>query len=80
MIQRRDADKFDMTPEKLDFYFPFVVFFYGFLVLVVVEAPFFESALRRAGGADWLNLRAKRPFAWISFFVGGLWSLQNLFL
>lgn len=67
-----------MTPEKLDFYFPFVVFFYGFLILIVIENPLFQRVLERAGRGSWLDIGHRRTFAWISFFAGGIWSLQNL--
>lgn len=67
-----------MTPAQLDFYFPFFVFFYGFLVVLVQETP----ALARLGeerlGSAWQGLAQRRGLAWICFFVGGLWSLQNL--
>lgn len=73
-----EADKTLMTPAQLDFYFPFFVFFYGFLTTLVVETP----ALARLGQERipdaWDGLMKRRGLAWISFFVGGLWSLQNL--
>lgn len=62
-----------MSLEKLDFIFPFVVFFYGFFVLVVYEI-FYKSRY-----SHWLiGIRSRIGFAWLCFFVGGLWSVQNL--
>jgi hypothetical protein len=67
-----------MMPQELDFFFPFIVFFYGFLILLVLEGlpavvrpeyrthPLFEMIQKR------------KNLAWICFFVGGLWSLQNI--
>ena len=69
----------EMTPQKLDFYFPFVVFFYGFLILFVIETPWFQKNLESVGGELWRRITQRRELAWVSFFAGGLWSLQNLF-
>lgn len=79
-MSRRDAEEIVMAPGQLDFYFPFIVFFYGFLVVLVIENP----ALARLGeqrlSFAWQGLRRRRGLAWTCFFLGGLWSLQNLWL
>ncbi len=67
-----------MSPEKLDFYFPFVVFFYGFLTVLVVETPALASLAQQRLSQQWAGLTQRRGLAWTSFFLGGLWSLQNL--
>ncbi len=67
-----------MNFEKLDFFFPFLVFFYGIVGTFVLE----NKALQRLAyhrlpelGA---TLRGHRNLVWVCLFVGGLWSLQNL--
>ncbi len=67
-----------MTPAQLDFYFPFIVFFYGFLAVLVLETPVFARLGRERLSDLWQGLEKRRNFAWVSFFLGGLWSLQNL--
>ena len=68
-----------MSPQQLDFYFPFFVFFYGFLAVLVAETPYFEKVAARAQmSSAWAGLTQRRGLAWVSFFVGGLWSIQNL--
>ncbi len=67
-----------MDIAALDKFFPWVVFFYGFLLVVVLENPALVSAMtiRNPEAVAWLKPR--RGLAWICVFVGGLWSLQNL--
>ena len=67
-----------MPLQKLDYLFPFFVFSYGILIVFVLES----GALKRlAGERKWVHfegLMAHKGLAWICFWVGGLWSLQNL--
>jgi len=67
-----------MTLAQIDFVFPFFVFFYGILILFVVE----NKALTRIGRArlseQFSQLTAHKPLAWLCFWVGGIWSLQNI--
>lgn len=72
------ADKTRMTPAQLDFYFPFFVFFYGFLTILVVETPALARLGQERMSDAWQGLVKRRGLAWFSFFLGGLWSLQNL--
>ena len=69
-----------MTPEKLDFIFPFFVFFYGLLIVLVVETP----ALSRLGEERmrhfFHNIERHKSLGWFCFFIGGLWSAQNVWL
>ena len=64
----------------LDHIFPFIVFFYGLLVLIVLEAPIFVQAQKNMSNYFVEQLKSHKPLAWLCFFVGGLWSLQNLLL
>lgn len=64
----------------LDFIFPFAVFFYGLLLVIVLESPFFQRLGMTRLSPAYTRLSGHRPLAWISFFLGGLWSLQNLWL
>lgn len=67
-----------MTPEKIDFIFPFVVFFYGLLVLLVLENPVLVRIGEERMGAAFQNMLRHRSLAWVCFFVGGLWAAQNV--
>lgn len=63
---------------KLDFYFPFIVFFYGLVASLVLEIPALIAIARKEMPSHYANLVAHQKIAWISLFVGGVWSLQNL--
>ncbi|MCX7978695.1 MAG: hypothetical protein N2578_06785 [Bdellovibrionaceae bacterium] len=67
-----------MTPRELDFIFPFVVFFYGFFVLLVLENPALVRIGQERMPEALLRLKANKPLAWGSFFLGGLWVIQNM--
>lgn len=69
-----------MTPEKIDFIFPFVVFFYGFLVVLVLENPVLVKLGEERLGEAFQQLLRHKKLAWVCFFIGGLWSAQNLVL
>ena len=70
-----------MTPEKLDLIFPFVVLVYGLTMTLVLNHPLFiELAERRLSHAVLSQMRAHRGLALVCVGVGGLWSLQNLWL
>lgn len=71
-----------MLSEQLDFMFPFLMFGYGALMLIVLEVPYFIK-IGHIKTAVWKEkyysqLQSHRVLAWISFFIGGLWSVQNL--
>lgn len=78
MRVRNKADAKSMDVSRLDFLFPFLVFFYGFLLLSVLEIPTFS--VRRTALTERLmqHLEPKRKFAWLCLGVGAFWSLQNL--
>jgi hypothetical protein len=69
-----------MTPEKLDYIFPFVVFFYGLVLLLVLENPILVKIGEQRLGAAFQAMTRHKSLAWICFFVGGLWSIQNVYL
>lgn len=80
-MSRSDAENQIMTPQELDFAFPFLVFSCGFLLVLVHEIPVFSRlGQERLDPGLWEGLQKRRPMAWICFFVGGLWSLQNLWI
>lgn len=72
------TDLFTMTPTQIDFYFPFFVFFYGFLAVLVLETPALVKIGEKSLGPLFEGLSRRRNLAWVSFFFGGVWSLQNL--
>ncbi len=74
------SDKRIMTVEKLDYLFPFIVFFYGLLLLLVLENPVLVKIGEERLGAAFQHLSRHKGLAWICFFVGGLWSIQNVYL
>jgi len=67
-----------MTPEKLDYIFPFIVFLYGLLIVIVVETPAFVRIGQARLGSFYDNLLRHKSLGWVCFFVGGLWSAQNV--
>lgn len=70
-----------MTPEKLDYAFPFIVFFYGALMTFILYHPFFvQLAEDRLPGPMLIQIRSHRGLALICLTVGSLWSTQNLWL
>ncbi len=74
------ADQFDMTPQLLDHMFPFFVFSYGFLILLVLETlPNFVQA-KISSHPLFMRIQKRKPLAWICFFIGGVWSLQNIWM
>jgi hypothetical protein len=63
----------------LDQYFPNVVFFYGFLLVFMLEARWVEKAAKGPLAKHFLmTLRSRKGFGYTCFYVGGIWSVQNL--
>lgn len=70
-----------MDLHQLDFAFPFFVFGYGILMLAVLNnRRIAQVAEQRLTTELWSSLQSKKLLAYVCFFVGGLWSLQNLWL
>ena len=70
-----------MTVQQLDFVFPFVVFGYGAIMVFVLNHPkLMALAQERLPSETFASFQSKRLLSVICFIVGGLWSLQNLWL
>ncbi len=70
-----------MTLEKLDFIFPFVIFGYGALMTMVWSRPdLIKLGQNQLLGEIWAQIRPKRFLGLLCLVVGGLWSLQNIWL
>jgi len=68
-----------MNLEALDFYFPFVVFFYGFLVSIVSAIPhLMRIGEERMPEKYMQQLQAHKGLALFCLIIGSLWSMQNL--
>ncbi len=67
-----------MTVAQIDNLFPYVLFFYGFIVVLAVELPTLKKLQTAQAQLFRTRLEPKLGLAWICFWVGGLWSVQNL--
>jgi hypothetical protein len=68
-----------MTIEKLDFIFPFVVFFYGAVMTLVLNHPAFMQLAEAKFPPQLLQqMRGHRTLGIICLVVGSIWTLQNL--
>ena len=65
---------------ELDFYFPFIVFFYGLVINFVLEIPHFVALAQKRMPSQYATFEKHRKIAVLSLYVGGLWSLQNIWL
>ena len=63
---------------ELDQFFPFLVFSYGIIMVFVLENRSLDTLARQRIPQLGATLRSHRPLAYLSLFVGGLWSVQNL--
>jgi hypothetical protein len=68
--------------QKLDEVFPHCIFFYGILVVFVGESRWLKKLTfvnpNVTQNSYFQGFMAHQGLAWICFWVGGLWSLQNL--
>ena len=64
----------------LDFYFPFFIFFYGLALHLVLEIPQLVALAQKRMPSQYATFERHRKIAQIALFVGGLWSLQNMWL
>ncbi len=70
-----------MTPETLDRILPLVMAGYGAVMTLVLHTRFFmELAETRLPESLNQQFRAHRGLGIICLIVGGLWSLQNLWI
>ena len=68
-----------MSVERLDYIFPFIVLVYGLvMVLVLHSATLMKLAREKLPSEEYQRFTGHRGLGWVCFFVGGLWSLQNL--
>lgn len=67
-----------MNIETLDYIFPFIVFFYGILMIFVIENKALDNLARQRFPTLGATLRSHRTLAYTCLFVGGLWSVQNM--
>lgn len=67
---------------QLDFYFPFFVFFYGILMIFMVDNPSFLRLQRQFQGTlmgdRFSALQRNAKFIWFLVVFSGLWAAQNL--
>jgi len=68
------------TIALLDFYFPFIVFFYGLAINFVLEIPHLVALAQKRMPGQYSAFEKHRKIALMSLYIGGLWSLQNLWL
>ena len=70
-----------MTPEKLDFAFPFIILTYGAVMTFVLNSRFFSDlAERRLPDNIARQIKAHRGLGLFCLIAGSLWSLQNIWL
>ncbi len=66
---------------RLDQLFPFIVLGYGALLTIALNSPSLWQIARQKLPANLLALLAShRLIGWVCLGVGGIWSLQNLWL
>lgn len=70
-----------MTYQQLDFVFPFIVFAYGVLMTLVLNSEFLMKLAEERFPQNLVEqMNGHRVLAVICLFVGGIWSLQNLWV
>ena len=67
-----------MTWSQVDYIFPFIVLSYGILMVFVLENKTLDKLATEKMPEFKVTMQSHKSMAWISLFVGGLWSLQNL--
>jgi hypothetical protein len=70
-----------MNIKELDYIFPFVVFGYGALMMFVLNSPaLMKMAEKNLSSELFSSFQSKRVLSVVCFIIGGLWSLQNIWL
>lgn len=68
-----------MTYQQIDQIFPYVVFFYGFVMTLILNVPeLLKLGEERFPKELMVMFQSHRAIALVSLVVGGLWSLQNM--
>jgi hypothetical protein len=70
-----------MTYKELDFIFPFVVLAYGALMTFVLNSPRLMQIAEEKFPTEMVQqMNMHRALGVVCLVVGGLWSLQNMWL
>lgn len=70
-----------MTYQEIDALFPFMIFFYGALLTLVLNQPQLMAIAEQKLPMLWVRqLQKHRYLALICLIIGSLWSLQSLWL
>jgi hypothetical protein len=70
-----------MNPLVLDYYFPFFVFFYGFIMTLLLNSKWSLKLIHERLPVDFAErFQSHKYLGFICFLVGFVWSLQNLWL
>lgn len=69
-----------MSASQLDFYFPLIVFFYGLLVLFMMDLPAFRKIRANFPLPSPWSTPSSKGFLYFMTIFCGLWSIQNLVL
>ena len=70
-----------MTYKELDFIFPFIVLAYGFIMTVSLNSNFLVKIANEKFPPQLVQqMNMHRGLGLVCLLVGGLWSLQNLWL
>ena len=68
-----------MSVAQLDFYFPFIVWFYGLVMTLVLGNEYLMRLARnRLPLEQYQKFTAHKGLGLVCLIVGSLWSLQNL--
>lgn len=64
---------------ELDFYFPYLVFFYGTIMTLVTHMPFLAKQAEPSFSPELLQwFYGHRVLGLVCLCVGGLWSVQRI--
>lgn len=67
--------------QDIDFYFPFIVLFYGVIMSIVTSLPALRKLAEENLQSDMVaQLYSHRILGLICCTVGGLWTLQRLLI
>ena len=69
---------------QLDFYFPFFVFFYGILMIFMMDNPAFQRLQQKFGrsllSGSFQGFQRPVKFLWGLVVLSGFWAAQNLLI
>jgi len=67
-----------MTVKELDYFFPFIVFGYGFVMTLIFQSGLINLASGRIPEPLIRQFHTNRALGFFCLIIGGLWALQNL--